>query len=59
MHDSTRQWAGKSAGKSPHDWKPFRGKWKVIKLPRNAGVTPEMTSPEGRNISGRYDLGGW
>lgn len=24
-------------------WKPFKGEWKVIKLPREAGTTPEMT----------------
>ena len=60
MHDNTRQWAGKTSSKKPNDWKPFRGKFKVIKLPRNAGITPEMTEfPQGRNITGSYRDGGW
>ena len=25
------------------EWKPYRGKFKVIKLKNNTGVTPEMT----------------
>ncbi len=56
MHDNTRQWAGKAKGKNPNDWKPFKGKFKLIKLPRNAGVHPETT---GRNITGSYLDGGW
>ena len=27
-------------------WKPFTGKWKVTKLPRDAGMKPEMTPEE-------------
>ena len=40
---ATRQWAGKTDRKNPADWVPFKGKWKLIKLPPNEGVTPEMT----------------
>ena len=29
--------------RDPKAWKPFKGKWKVTKLPRNEGVEPEMT----------------
>ena len=29
-------------------WKPFTGKWKVTKLPRDAGTKPEMTEAEYR-----------
>ena len=36
--------------KQTKDWKPFEGKWKVIKLPNNAGQTPEMTIEEYRKL---------
>lgn len=32
--------------KQAKDWKPFEGKWRVIKLPREDGITPEMTPEE-------------
>ena len=36
--------------KQAKDWKPFKGKWKVTKLPREAGTTPEMTYAEFRKL---------
>ena len=55
---ATREWAGKTDRKDPTKWKPHTGKWKVIKLPPNAGVAPEMTEmPEmdsGTHVDRRY-----
>ena len=54
---ATRRWAGKTSQKDPKGWKPFTGKWKVIKLPRDAGITPELTAKEyesGRSIHGSW-----
>ena len=31
-------------------WKPFTGKWKVTKLTREAGTTPEMTAEDYRRL---------
>ena len=51
---ATRKWAGKQDQRPSKDWVPHNGPFKVIKLPRDAGVAPELTAKEfssGRDIS--------
>ena len=36
-NSGTRAWAGKEDKRNRQNWKPFEGKFKVIKLPRHGG----------------------
>ena len=36
--------------KDPNNWVPHKGPFKLIKLPPNAGITPETTDANGKHI---------